>query len=174
MHSISRASHCSNKHLYSRLYAYPITKQTFHMCSSGRVACASLRFGPFSCFYPKLANQIFYSCIRQWVCLEGFSCTPYSPMGKQDNLSAETIPDFAAWVALLRKVQHKVVLLENSKLFAKYVEVLDKFFGDMYVIDWVVMKAQELGWCVRRPRWWGTMVHKDVISGIIDGEIKHP
>ena len=95
-------------------------------------------------------------------------------MGKQDNLSADTAPDFAAWVALLRKAQHKVVLLENSILFVKYVSVLVKFFGDMYVIDWVVMKAQQLGWCVRRPRWWGTMVHKDVVSGIIDGEIKHP
>ena len=87
-------------------------------------------------------------------------------MGKQDNISADTAPDFAAWVALLRKLQHKVVLLENSEVFAKYVWVLVKFFGDMYIIDGVVMKSQKLGWCVRRPRWWGTMVHKDVVSGI--------
>lgn len=72
----------------------------------------------------------------------------------------------AAWAALVRACQHKVVLVENSHLFKK--AALEVLIGDMYNIEHLVLDGRFFGWLGRRPRFYAVCTHKSHCAGLLE------
>ena len=74
---------------------------------------------------------------------------------------------FAAWCALCLRLQHEVLIIENSDRFK--VEVVESIFGAQYACMCVRLCGTSFGWPGRRPRLWCVCVHLRLVTRIYAG-----
>jgi site-specific DNA-cytosine methylase len=65
---------------------------------------------------------------------------------------------FAAWIALRLVLAEPIVIVEESDQLDP--TILPRVMGDDYIVQWTLICATQLGWPVRRRRFWAVAVHK--------------
>jgi site-specific DNA-cytosine methylase len=88
----------------------------------------------------------------------GTPCVDYSNIGKRSGILGGGMLPFLAWVGQRRRLQEAAILRENVQQFAQ--ELLEKFLGDLYVIQSSVFKSAVLGRACDRERRLTWMLHK--------------
>ena len=104
------------------------------------------------------------TCTAQCASLHvaGTPCVDYSSSGKRSGILGGTLLPFLAWVGQHRTLQEPAILHENVQQFAP--ELLDKFLGDMCIIQSCVFNAAVLGHACDRERRLTWMLHKGHVN----------
>ena len=88
--------------------------------------------------------------LRADVHVAGPPCIHYSPMGLRRGLVGGTSLCFLCWVAQRRRLRERAILHENVPEFK--VEILERFFSDLYILQTVVFNSAYLGHACNRTR----------------------
>lgn len=78
--------------------------------------------------------------------------------GKGLGMSDISIFAFLAWVALRISLQEPEILHENVTRFP--LELMQRFLGHLYFIDFAILEPWEMGWPISRKRKYTSLRHK--------------
>lgn len=95
----------------------------------------------------------------------GTPCVDWSPFGAQSRSNGSTMTVFAAWAALRILLEEVIIVHENSSRFD--VNVLEKVFGNNYIINSTIFCPTSLGWPVRRSRRWTVLIHRQFVLEVV-------
>jgi hypothetical protein len=102
---------------------------------------------------------------RTTICTSGPPCPDFSPFGKQKGTHGEIMTAFAAWAALMLKIQHWILIVEESDRIPP--AVFHTLFDHMYKVECKKLDPTTFGWFGRRPRLWVAAFHRTFIQEVL-------